>query len=442
MLISARELLDRRLREVGELRRYLFAKHLAGLSEDEQRSYREGSHPSQAHDRAEAAELVAEEFHRVLVERGIMAEVSLGFYHFDRIALDVLLPEWPVAGQWPDDLCFFHGFEAHICTDAAGCLHRRREAFTLVELLVVIAIIAILIGLLVPAVQKVREAAARAQCQNNVKQIALALHSYHDQYKVFPMGQFNKLHTEPTSPPAAVATWERIGWASLVLPYLEQGDLLNKVRADAKANNSYTLYQQSAATPIPTYICPSDPNGGSTPTVVKPGNLPTEGFHTNYLGCAGSTAYSTPSPNDGTTLDGVLFPLSRVKVTHITDGTSNQLLLSETLLSAIAAGDDRRGRMWNCWQGETLFSTLYPPNSTVADVCYSCPTVTPNPQAPCRAIGSGSGAVQSARSLHNGGVNIAMADGSTRFIANNISPATWTLLGSRNDNTPVDLPDS
>src|SRR3989442_3868439 len=168
--------------------------------------------------------------------------------------------------------------------------HRdRRVGFTLIELLVVIAIIGILIGLLVPAVQKVREAAARAQCQNNLKQIALGLHSYHDSFKVLPMGQYNTLHNAPLSPPAPATpspTWYRVGWATLVLPYIEQGTLLTKVYADVVANNSYTLYQQSCATPIPVYICPSDPYGGRTPGVgnVKPGTYPTEGFATNYLG--------------------------------------------------------------------------------------------------------------------------------------------------------------
>jgi hypothetical protein len=107
---------ERREQEYLELWRYLFVSHLAGLPEDEQQLIRDGRHPSQSHDRREAAEPVAALLRAELAARGISAEVAVACYHDGRTVLDVLLPEWPLAGQWPDDLCFFHGYEAHICT--------------------------------------------------------------------------------------------------------------------------------------------------------------------------------------------------------------------------------------------------------------------------------------------------------------------------------------
>src|SRR5437660_4147749 len=120
----------------------------------------------------------------------------------------------------------------------------RRLAFTLIELLVVIAIIAILIGLLVPAVQKVREAAARANCQNSLKQLGLACHSFHDTYKRFPIAvDRGNLSTQ----------W--LGWIAQILPYFEQGNLYKLVTGDA------TTFAQGRMQPIPMLICPSDPRG-------------------------------------------------------------------------------------------------------------------------------------------------------------------------------------
>ncbi len=109
---------QRRLREYDELQRYLFVRHLAGLPDAEQQLFQEGRHPSQSHDRSEAAEPLAELLRGELAARGISAEVSVARYLDGRTVLDVFLPEWPLAGQWPDDLCFFHGYEAHVCSRA------------------------------------------------------------------------------------------------------------------------------------------------------------------------------------------------------------------------------------------------------------------------------------------------------------------------------------
>lgn len=107
---------ERRQREYMELWRYLFVNHLVGLSEDEQRAFRDGQHPSQTHDLAEAAEPIAEQLRGELAFRGIPAEVSVARYLDGRTVLDVPLPEWPLEGQWPDDLSFFRGYEVHVCT--------------------------------------------------------------------------------------------------------------------------------------------------------------------------------------------------------------------------------------------------------------------------------------------------------------------------------------
>jgi len=299
----------------------------------------------------------------------------------------------------------------------------RSRGFTLIELLVVIAIIAILIGLLVPAVQQVRAAAARATCQNNLKQIALALHNYHDNYKVFPMGQFNtwaagSVPVSPTTP--AQSSSERYGWQVMIYPFIDQTPLFTQVKAQT-AGGTLPYSIAARTTPIPNFICPSDPNGGFTPS---------EGFHTNYVGCASSTVFSASST--GTALNGVLYPQSKVRLGNITDGTSGTLLLSEVMMGL--GGDDRRGRIYNSYQGENMFSTAYVPNRSDAastDYCYSCGTA--NPLSPCSGVsGNLSNMNQTARSYHTGGVNAGMADGSVRFITSSIDPVAYAAMGSRN----------
>jgi hypothetical protein len=109
---------ERRQREYTELWRYLFVNHLAGLPEDDQRLFRERRHPSQSHDQTEAAEPVAEQLRGELASRGIVAEVSVARYFDGRTVLDVPLPDWPLDGQFPDDLSFFRGYEVHVCSRA------------------------------------------------------------------------------------------------------------------------------------------------------------------------------------------------------------------------------------------------------------------------------------------------------------------------------------
>jgi prepilin-type N-terminal cleavage/methylation domain-containing protein len=197
---------------------------------------------------------------------------------------------------------------------------RPRPGFTLIELLVVIAIIAILIGLLVPAVQKVREAAARTQCSNNLKQIGLALHNYHDTYKAFPPGRM----TKPTIH----------GCLALILPYIEQGNLYKqinlKVNWDGAGNDST---KQNAGVPnqaqIPVYLCPSAPDGrvASNFRGVTDYSAATQLHRPNPF-YKGTYRLSIP-PSDPNWI-GVLGNNSvRRRVTDILDGSSNTLMVAE-----------------------------------------------------------------------------------------------------------------
>jgi prepilin-type N-terminal cleavage/methylation domain-containing protein/prepilin-type processing-associated H-X9-DG protein len=317
------------------------------------------------------------------------------------------------------------------------CFQRRRKAralsgFTLIELLVVIAIIAILIGLLIPAVQKVREAANRTQCQNNQKQIGLALMVYHDANQQFPPGQLNAIGTNNST-----NGYIRQCWETPLLPYLEQGNLLAVI--NQYQGSYYTCNILGVAvvpsgsgveTKIKTFMCPSDPFAGKNITygAATPTTSGGQGFHGNYVLCAGNTyfgkngASAIAVPNAG-----MFYPLSESKIASVLDGTSNTLMCSEILLSPDITNHDLRGRYYNTWQGNVLFSTLYPPNTSAPDVDDYCQTI---PTAPCTATVPTTGYIQSARSDHLGGINVLMADGSVHFVSNNVAPAAWQAAGS------------
>jgi prepilin-type N-terminal cleavage/methylation domain-containing protein len=190
----------------------------------------------------------------------------------------------------------------------------RRRAFTLIELLVVIAIIAILIALLVPAVQKVRAAAARTQCINNMKNQGLALHGYHDVYKVLPKGNSTYTSAAPYE-----GSWT---WMGYILPYMDQVPLAAQARAFASSGGSnwYVWYNPACALIAPPYICPSDPRGMQK-YPGEPGIR--DQALTMYLGNSGTIAAPTSTAN------GVLYIDSKVKLVQITDGTSNTIMVGE-----------------------------------------------------------------------------------------------------------------
>jgi prepilin-type N-terminal cleavage/methylation domain-containing protein/prepilin-type processing-associated H-X9-DG protein len=312
-----------------------------------------------------------------------------------------------------------------------------RFGFTLIELLVVIAIIAILIGLLLPAVQKVREAAARMKCQNNLKQIALALHNYHDSYQYMPFG-----FTE------ASLDRRRENWFQLSLPYMEQGNLFNIYMADTSGRNStgdqwvHQLTGTQNKTVVPAFVCPSDPNAPGFG-----GNGRSTDFQANYAVCMGGVAWTGVVPSQivngtaATDTGGIFFRDSKVTMVGITDGTSNTLFASEGVIRP--NGVATWGDLGSVWGGAPHagfgFSTWQAPNTTAADRHYSCKSTT-FAKAPCVSdTTAANGRWAYTRSYHTGGVNAALADGSVRFVRDAVDLQTYRAMGTRTDGVPITI---
>lgn len=347
-------------------------------------------------------------------------------------------------------------------------LVRRSKAsgFTLIELLVVIAIIAVLIALLLPAVQQAREAARRSQCKNNLKQLGLALHNYHDTMLQFPIQQLGGQFTTST------ADWRGHSAIAMILPYIDQAPLYN----------TYNFYVwswwdgglgahmvQNTTSPgrviIPAFRCPSDGVKAGDGTGNRPGiNYPVcEGANSGMFNDGVSGGITTFKQN------GIFNIKVPVNISSITDGTSNVILAGEQIVGggsasainnlaalrqavAIPGGwdgtfltqaqlDDWGGRcnsstnnqrqesghFWNVGVHEqATFNVLLPPNSRYQNCTAHCSGCAPDGPA---MIG--------ARSYHTGGVHILMADGAVRFVGDSINYITWQRLGARNDGNPV-----
>ncbi len=220
---------------------------------------------------------------------------------------------------------------------------KSRRAFTLIELLVVIAIIAVLLGLLLPAVQKVREAASRLRCQNNLKQIGIAIHLYSDSYGTFCPGYIYDGSAAAPKPPGGGIQPQRIdrfpprppgqppqpngpgwGWAYFLLPYLEQGNLKQQVNFSLPVEAVSNLGPRT--TLLTVYTCPSDLSTGVF-TVESEGNAPMATAATNsYAACFGTGILLGTQPDKG---NGVFYRNSNIAFADISDGTSNTLFIGE-----------------------------------------------------------------------------------------------------------------
>lgn len=301
---------------------------------------------------------------------------------------------------------------------------RKLRGFTLVELLVVIAIIGILIALLLPAVQAAREAARRAQCTSNLKQIGLALHNYHETHRAFPAGHMESGMDGPSYR-------HQLGFLAYILPYVEQGnagDLIDLKLLDVTVSASQNpAFMPAGGTDIATYMCPSDPVS----------RVDEDWAPTNYVGNQGIECECRQRDCTGLFGHGTWMRLA-----DIPDGTSNTIAIGETL----------KGDM----NVDTLGDNYIYDRGADASEIDSCQATTPNasdrttvwlgghpqhnmfstnrgpndPRVDCKAPSNGCTDF-SARSAHPEGANLCLADGSVHFLSETIAVDVIHALGTR-----------
>jgi prepilin-type N-terminal cleavage/methylation domain-containing protein len=335
-----------------------------------------------------------------------------------------------------------------------------RLGFTLIELLVVIAIIAVLVALLLPAVQQAREAARRTQCKNNLKQIGLALHNYHEQFNILPYGTAASGGSYATLIPSGVKN--ATGWLSL-LPNLDQAPAYNQYNFNAASGpwlvNSGTLAgggvpavnEQVAAIAIPGFLCPSD-NGPKTNGPYDPGwskgvgpygcSVNIQSARSNYgfavlsgqAGNAGGNWNAEPlNPSWGGRAKAMFGEDSNCNFRDVSDGLTNTVMVSETTLAVY----DGVTQCWACDQHVGAgIAFAFPPNQPGTINNWQCCYWSP-PQGSRSNMAGKLGEWGSPGSVHTGGMHVLLGDGSTRFITQNINITIQQNLGRIADGNPL-----
>jgi prepilin-type N-terminal cleavage/methylation domain-containing protein/prepilin-type processing-associated H-X9-DG protein len=299
-----------------------------------------------------------------------------------------------------------------------------RGAFTLIELLVVIAIIGILIGLLLPAVQKVREAANRARCSNNLKQIGLGVHNYHATNECMMPGNPN-LGNFYNGSKFAYNNNEST-WITYLLPYIEQDSIYRTIVWTDNFGDHPNGTDTCVTSQLKTFLCPSDAQGSDHAlTYYAKGSYAANNGIGPYIYIQ-STALNVS--NASTVVDpGPIGVNSKTRFTDILDGTSNTALASEIRR---APGDDFRGVL-HYPEGPLYHHNLTPNDLTPDKIRTSlCSTTTFAPCVGVFASWDQRNLTITARSFHPGGVNVVLCDGSVRFVSQSVSVTTWQALGT------------
>ncbi len=336
----------------------------------------------------------------------------------------------------------------------------RRAGFTLIELLVVIAVIAILMALLLPAVQQAREAARRTQCKNNLKQLGLALHNYHDAYSVFPPAYIGNPYVSGTNNGVTYPDDNGNGvsgfaWGTLLLPALDQSSLYNQfdINQPCWASRNVPL----AKTKLTLFLCPTATGGSDgfqveryngspayapkNPTPFSPAitfahshYVTNAGIHQPWGRVTNYDDFSTPEPipangNQPAMIDGPFYRNSRISSSSVTDGLSQTIFLGEH--SSILSN--------KTWVGVVPFGATCPKGSFPSDCnsagclvgAHSGPDTHDHPQVVIHAPNNPFGHTDEMYSEHVGGANILMGDGSVRFVSQFIDPFVWVGLSTR-----------